>query len=284
MTGYGKGEGNGYVVEMRSVNHKFLDLSMKFPRSLMAIENRIKKAVGDKFSRGRIEVFVTRGGREEAPKALRLDHDAARQYIGLLTELKNTYDLPGEVGMEMLASYREIVTEVDESEDADTIWAAIEAPLTASMTALDEMRAVEGAALAKDISDRAGLIALRVDQIEGRAPQVVSDYAVKLRDRIEKLAEGIDINQERLAQEVAMFADRSDITEEIIRARSHLVQLSGMLAEGGPIGRKLDFMLQELNRETNTIGSKASDKEICYMVVDIKGELEKIREQAQNIE
>jgi len=284
MTGYGKGEGGGFVVEMRSVNHKFLDLSMKLSRDLGPLEARIKKVMGEAFSRGRIEVYVYRGGKEEPTRALRLDMEAAQQYIGLLSELKKHFDLPGEVDLKLLSSYGDIVKAEEVTEDAEQVWAAILPPITACCDALKNMRADEGAALALDIRGRAAAIAANIVEVEKHAPAVVTEYQKKLKERVEKLTGGMELDRDRLHQEVALLADRCDVTEEIVRARSHLRQLDDMLSTGGPIGRKLDFLLQEINRELNTIGSKASDKGIAIRVVEMKAELEKVREQAQNIE
>ncbi len=284
MTGFGKGEDGGFVVEMRSVNHKFLDLSIRMPKDLFPLEARLKKAVGEKLSRGRVDIFITRGGSEEAPKVLKLDTAAVKQYLSLLTELKNSYDLPGQVDLSLLASYKDVMAEVEVMEDIDAVWQALAGPLDDALNALNSMREQEGGVLAHDIRERAGLIALNVDAVEKKAPLVVQEYAKRLRERIAQLAEGVDLDEGRLMQEAAIFADRSDITEEIVRARSHLAQLEAMLADANPVGRKMDFLLQEINREVNTMGSKASDQEIARRVVEMKAELEKVREQVQNIE
>ncbi|HLB25360.1 MAG TPA: YicC/YloC family endoribonuclease [Nitrospirota bacterium] len=284
MTGFGKGEGGGYVVEMRSVNHKFLDLSLKLPRTVMPLEARLKKVIGEKFSRGRIDVYVTSGGSEEAPKTLKLDPQAAKQYIAVLSELKSSFDIPGEVDLGLLTSFKDIITEEEDPRDVEEAWDALLPALAAGMSGLDRMRLEEGAALSDEISKRAGTIAALLAEVEKKAPLVVKEYAGKLKERVDKLAQGMELDPGRLMQEVAVYADRCDITEETVRAKSHLGQLAQMLSEGGPIGRKLDFMLQEINREVNTIGSKASDYEIARTVVEMKGELEKMREQVQNIE
>jgi uncharacterized protein (TIGR00255 family) len=284
MTGFGKGEGGGFVVEMRSVNHKFLDLSLKVPRDILQLENRLKKKVGETLSRGRIDIFITRGGVEEAPKAFRLNAEAAKQYIALFDEMKDTFGLPGEVDISLLSQFREILAEVEAPEDADVIWAALDGPLGLAVESLNGMRAQEGAALASDIKARALFVASNLEEIGKRSPVVVDEYAKRLKERVEVLAGGIELDQSRLLQEIALFAERSDITEEIVRGRSHLAQLDTMLQEDGPVGRKMDFLLQEINREVNTIGSKASDRDIAVRVVDMKSELEKIREQVQNIE
>jgi len=285
MTGFGKGEGGGFVVEMRSVNHKFLDLSIKLPRQLMPIEGRVKKTVSDRLSRGRVDIYITRGGSEEPPRALRLDADAAEQYIKILRELKDKFSLPGEVDMALLSVYgKDIVTEAEVEEDLDSVWGFLEAAIISAMDGLEEMRSVEGATLAADIRGRAEGIAANLGEVEKRAPNVVAEYAIKLKERARKLAEGVDVSEDRLAQEVALFADRCDITEEIVRGGSHLAQLDTMLKDDAPVGRKMDFLIQEINRELNTIGSKASDKDMARRVVEMKSELEKIREQAQNVE
>ncbi len=284
MTGFGKGEGGGFVVEMRSVNHKFLDIAPRLPKILSPLEARLKKAIGERFSRGRIDVFVTSGGSEEGPRALKLDVPAAKQYIELLSELKSRFGLPGEVDLNMVGSLKDIIIVQEETGDVEALWAALEAPLREAMDALERMRAEEGANLGADIRSRSRNISLGLDEVAKRSPEVVREYQAKLKERVEKLAQGIELDGERLAQETALMADRCDITEEVVRGRSHLAQLTRMLDDGGPVGRKLDFLIQEINRELNTIGSKASDFEIARRVIEMKSEMEKIREQVQNIE
>ena len=284
MTGFGKGDGGGFVVEMRSVNHKFLDIAPRLPKALSPLEARLKKAIGERFSRGRIDVFVTSGGSEEGPRALKLDVPAAKQYIELLSELKSRFGLPGEVDLNMVGSLKDIIIVQEETGDIDALWTALEAPLKEAMNSLERMRAEEGANLDADIRSRSGNISAGLEEVAGRAPEVVKEYQAKLRERVEKLAKGIELDGERLAQETALMADRCDITEEIVRGRSHIAQMHKMLDDGGPVGRKLDFLIQELNRELNTIGSKASDFEIARRVIEMKSEMEKIREQVQNIE
>ncbi|MGA2193468.1 MAG: YicC/YloC family endoribonuclease [Nitrospirota bacterium] len=284
MTGFGKGEGGGFSVEMRSVNHKFLDLSFKLPKGVLPLESRLKKTISGKFARGRIDVYVTRCAGEESLRGLKLNSDAARQYIGLLSELKTTFDLPGEIDLNLLTSFGDIITAQEVSEDIESAWTQLEAALLLSIEALDRMRVEEGEALAADVRERTIKIAANLDDVERRAPVVIGEYSVRLKERVEKLSASIELDGDRLIQEVALFAERSDITEEIVRARSHLTQFGRMLEEGGPAGRKFDFLIQEINREINTIGSKASDYHIAQKVVEMKSELEKVREQVQNIE
>ncbi|HEX9860749.1 MAG TPA: YicC/YloC family endoribonuclease [Nitrospirota bacterium] len=284
MTGYGKGEGGGYVVEMRSVNHKFLDASLKVPRCMTALEGRIRKAVSDRFSRGRIDVYITQDGGESGARSIRLDTITASRYVGVLTELKEKFGLAGNIDLGMVAGFEDIIVEEEAPLDMEGVWTALAGPLDACMAALDDMRAREGGSLAKDITKRAGMLAANIDEIEKRSPVVVEEYRAKLAARIAKLSEGVELDPARLTQEVALMADRSDVTEEIVRARSHFAQLAEMIASEVPAGRKMDFLIQEINREVNTIGSKASDKDIAYRVVDMKAELEKVREQVQNIE
>lgn len=284
MTGYGKGEGGGYAVEMRSVNHKFLDASLKIPRSMTALEGRIKKAVSDRFSRGRIDVYITQDGGESGARSIRLDAVTASRYVGVLTELKDKFGLAGNIDLGMVAGFKDIIVEEEAPLDMEEVWTALAGPLDECMAALDEMRAREGESLADDITKRAGMLAANIDEIEKRSPVVVEEYRDKLTARIAKLSEGVELDPARLTQEVALMADRSDVTEEIVRARSHFAQLAEMIASEVPAGRKMDFLIQEINREVNTIGSKASDKDIAYRVVEMKAELEKVREQVQNIE
>lgn len=284
MTGYGSGQGGGYSVEMRSVNHKFLDVSIKMPRAVAALEGNIKKALSKRFSRGRFDVYVSMEAEGRPRRVFSLDMDAAGQYVGLLTELRESFGLAGELDLGTVSGFKDIIVEEEQTPDMDEVWAALEGPLNASMDSLLSMRVREGETLAADILTRAKKISAGLDSVEGRAPEVVSEYARKLTERVARLAEGIDIDPDRLHQEVVIFADRCDVTEEIVRARSHLELLEKLLASDEPAGRKMDFLIQELNREVNTIGSKSSDRELAHLVVEMKAELEKIREQVQNIE
>ena len=284
MTGFGKGEGGGFVVEMRSVNHKYLDLSIKLPRGLTQLEARVKKAVSERFSRGRLDVYITRAGGDDGLKVLNLDREAAKNYIAVLTELKDSFGLPGEVDLTLVAGCPDIARAEEEALDIESAWSDLTLALSECMDAIEGMRADEGAALADDIRMRAGWVLTSLGEIEQKAPEVVKEYALKLKERVSRLTDGMELDPARLAQEVALLADRADITEELVRAKTHLDRLEKILAEGGAVGRKMDFLIQELNREVNTIGSKSSDPSISHRVVEIKAEFEKVREQVQNIE
>jgi len=284
MTGYGKSSGGGYTVEMRSVNHKFLDVSVKMPREVLALEARLKKAAGDRLSRGRVDVFINRDPGVGGGRNYSLNREAADQYVSLLRELKDSFGLDGEVDLGLLASFREIVTEDEASEDLEDVWTGLSRGVNEALDSLAAMRAEEGSTLYGDILSRADSLLGMVDAIEARSPEVVKAYAERLRERVAELAEGVGLDEARLAQEVALMAERSDITEEVVRFRSHISQLRDMLDSDGPVGRKMDFLMQELNREANTMGSKSPDTEIAHTVVEIKAELEKIREQVQNVE
>jgi uncharacterized protein (TIGR00255 family) len=284
MTGYGSGSGGGYTVEIRSVNHKFLDVSVKMPRAIAALESNIKKAVSDRCSRGRFDVYVNLEAEGRPKRRFSLDSQAAGQYVGLLTELKERFGLAGDIDLRLVSAFKDLIVEEEETPDMDEVWAALQPVLDGCLASLAGMRDREGAVLAGDISARAGVISGKLGAVEARAPQAVSEHAVKLKERIAKLAEGVTLDDDRLQQEIALLADRGDVTEEIVRGRSHLELLNRLLGSDEPAGRKMDFLIQELNREVNTIGSKASDTEIAHLVVDMKAELEKIREQVQNIE
>ncbi len=284
MTGYGSGKGGGYVVEMRSVNHKFLDVSIKMPRVLTALEANIKNALSERFSRGRFDVYVNMEAEGRPGRVFRLDMDAAGQYVGLLGELKEKFGLTGELDLTTVSGFRDIIVEEEQTPDMEEVWAVLEGTLDASMDSLLGMRIREGEVLAADILSRAKTLSSSLNKVEARAPAVVAEYSQRLTERVARLAEGIDVDPDRLGQEVVIFADRSDVTEEIVRARSHLELLENLLSTDEPAGRKMDFLIQELNREVNTMGSKSSDREIAHLVVDMKAELEKIREQVQNIE
>jgi len=284
MTGFGKASGGGYTVEMRSVNHKFLDVSIRMHRDVMALENRVKKAVGERLSRGRVDVFINRDATSAGTRSYSLNRDAATQYLTVLNELKETFGLGGEIDLGLMASFGDIVSEDEASADLEEVWAGLSGAISDALDSLAVMRTEEGAALARDVLGRSDTLLGMVDTIAGRSPEVVKEYSLRLKERVSEIAAGVTVDEGRLAQEIALMAERSDITEEVVRFRSHISQLKAMVDTDGPVGRKMDFLMQELNREANTMGSKSQDTEIAYTVVDIKAELEKIREQVQNVE
>lgn len=287
MTGYGKGESvhqaGRFVVEVRCVNHRYGEVTVKLPRALMQFENDIKKRVAERLVRGKIDVFI------QVENALALgvptpNLPLARGYLKAFGTIREALGLSGEPDLAFIASQRDVITVAAEAEASlEEIPAELVAALEEALRRVDEMRLFEGESLYADFLKRRETLAQWIARVAERAPAVVAEYAARLKERIGQLCENA-VSEERLALEVAVLADKCDITEELVRLESHLRQFDETLGKGEPVGRKLDFLLQEINREVNTIGSKANDAQIAASVVELKAELEKIREQVQNIE
>jgi uncharacterized protein (TIGR00255 family) len=288
MTGFGRGEGEttlGKVfVESRSVNHRYCDINIKLPRRLAPFENRIKEMVRSEVSRGRIDVSLKLDAAGEGKVQLNADLHLADQYYKVLQTLKEKLRLQGDITLELLAGGKDIITAKEELEDVEPYWQEIATILKQSLREMDEMKRLEGESLAKDLQQRLEQIRQQLNDIKNQAPVRLNAYWDRLRERLQSFLEGNELDSTRFQQEVAFLAERIDITEEIVRAESHLNQLATLLLGRDPVGRKMDFLLQEIHREVNTISAKANDAEISQRVVEIKSELEKIREQVQNIE
>ena len=288
MTGYGKGEsvyaGGRFTVEVRCVNHRYGEITVKLPRALMQFENDIKKRVAERLSRGKIDVFIQVEGAISlgVPTA---NLPLARGYYRAFNSIAEALGLAGEVDLALIASQRDVITVAAETEASiDEIPEELLVALTDALRQVDEMRLFEGGSLLADFQKRRELLSGLIGQVAARAPSVVSEYAARLKERIAQLCSDSGLSDERITLEVALLAEKCDITEELVRLESHLRQFDETLTRNEPVGRKLDFLLQEINREVNTIGSKANDAQIASCVVELKGELEKIREQVQNIE
>lgn len=289
MTGYGRSESlfqnRIFSVEIKSLNHRFLEVFVRLPSTLSSLEPDIKKRITDRFSRGRIEAVVRMDAEPgEGEKRVELNLPIIRYYYDQLVNLKRELNLSGEITLESLTGIKDAVIYTEESLDPARVWEGLRGVLDAAMTALEEMRVREGESIGSDLLRRVELMSRHMEKIRERAPQVVLEYRKKLSDRIRELAEDIALDENRLSQETAIMADRSDITEEIIRFASHTEQLTGLLKGNEAVGRKIDFLLQEMNREANTVGSKSNDAEISQRVVEVKTELSRLREQVQNIE
>lgn len=288
MTGYGRGteeiEGEKAVVEIRSVNNRFLDLQLKLPKSLNFLEDRIKELLRKNLSRGRIYYVLTWEGTEEPFSSLKLNEEATKAYYRLLEELKSKFKFKEKIGLNHLIEFPDLLKKEPEEPDIDRIWPTVDKATLAALSELKRMRETEGERLTKDILERMDRLRLLENLIEDEAPKVVESHRKTLRGKIENLVAQGQIDDERLAQEVAIFAERTDITEECVRLKSHIHQFVAISQKGGVVGRKLTFLMQEMNREANTIGAKALDAPISQKVVEIKEELEKIREQLQNVE
>jgi uncharacterized protein (TIGR00255 family) len=290
MTGYGKAEailaGRKFTMEMKSVNHRFLEISLRLPGMLIPLEGEIKKRIGEKFSRGRIEATfrVDGDGNAENGGRFTLNLPLVRNYNALLCQLKEEFQLRDEVTLAMMAGFRDVFVPAETVQDPTALWEGLSMILAEAIRTLTEMREKEGESLKCDLAARLEMIAGFLEGIAGKAPQVVLDYQKRLTDRIRELTGGMVIDEARLLQEVAIMAERSDITEEVVRFRSHIGQFTDLLAGADAAGRKIDFLIQEMGREINTIGSKSGNAEISRSVIEIKSELAKLREQVQNIE
>jgi len=290
MTGYGRAEalldGRKWTVEIKSLNHRYTEVFVRMPAALLALEGEVKRKVGERLTRGRIEVVIRIESEAAQDGEMRFDLNLPllRHYHSLLLQLKETLNLKDDISLGMLAGLKDAFIAKEAEVDLDGAWKGMEAVLEEALSALTEMRKKEGEIILRDMVMRLDLIKRCLDVIEGRAPKVVEEYHRKLTERVKELTGGIEIDAARLSQEVAIMADRMDITEEVVRFRSHLNQLDEMLAGDEAAGRKIDFLLQEVNREVNTMGSKGNDAEISCRVVEIKSELSRMREQVQNIE
>lgn len=288
MTGYGRREGTwtggAVIAEVRAVNHRHCEVVARVPRVLACLEEELKRGVQSRCARGRIELTISMSGGREAQKVFSLDRSLARQYYRLLRELQAEFKLSGTIDAPLLAGFRDLLV-VDERVVPDRKLTQLVKRLASGAVAdLDAMRRREGAALAKDIRARLRDFRGTMEAIRKRAPLAVQGHVERMKLRVEKLLGGAEVDQARLCQELAIYADRGDISEELTRLASHLDQFEAGLASREAVGRTLDFLLQEMGREVNTIGSKANDATIAGHVVQMKAELEKVREQVQNIE
>jgi uncharacterized protein (TIGR00255 family) len=290
MTGYGKAEGilsgRKMTVEMKSVNHRFLEISLRLPQMLLPLESEIKKRMTEQFSRGKIDIVVRANGDGNPADEERfmLNIPLIRNYYALLSQLKGELHITEDISLATLTGLRDIFVPVEIEQQPAELWEGFSGILDEAVKGFSAMRETEGECLTRDLRDRLDAISGFLDKIDSRAPAVVVEYQKRLTERIRELAAGIALDESRLLQEVAIMAERSDITEEIVRLRSHVEQFSDMLADENAAGRKIDFLLQEMGREINTIGSKSGDIEISRFVVEVKSELAKLREQVQNIE
>ncbi len=288
MTGFGRGrDAAGEVeiaTEVRSVNHRFLDISLRVPRIYNCFEPEIRKIVAQSVERGKFDVVINRTGGKGGLMDVMVDQPLAEGYYKCLLQLKKKFGLSGEISLSEILTLKEIIVPLEREEGIEQEWPMVERSLRQALSALDEMRKVEGTALWRDIEAR--LIAIRdmVGSIRPMVNQVTLAAKEKLEKRVQELIGGLELDRDRILQEVAIIADRSDVTEELTRLESHVHQFLVFGAEGSPLGRKLDFLLQELHREVNTLGSKSASTNVASYVVNIKAELEKIREQTQNIE
>jgi uncharacterized protein (TIGR00255 family) len=289
MTGFGRGEASGYgyhfTLELKAVNHRFFEVSVRMPRNLNMLEERIRKVLQEKIQRGRIDVYVNVKETEEKKRLVKVDKDLALSYDKTLKELAFALKTPFETDIYRLAALPEVLSVEDPETDLELLWEPLSKAVGEALNGFVQMRQVEGDKLAEDLLNRLHTLRGEKDEIAGYSDTVVTDYQNRLRERIQiLLGESAILDEARLANEIALFADRVSITEELVRLQSHFDQCRQALQSPEPVGRKLDFLVQEMNREINTIGSKANNLNIAQHVVQMKSELEKIREQVQNLE
>lgn len=287
MTGFGRAkyenEGRIYTVEIKSVNHKYSDISIKLPRFLNYIEDKIRKTISKSISRGKIDVFITFENYSSKGTNIKVNRELAKQYLEELRELANETNIDFRLSVVDISRFPEIL-KIEDDENEEIIEEEV---LIATQMALDKfinMRQIEGQRLVEDIEERVVEIKDKVEKIEKLSENLVQDYINKLETRVNELLQTSVVDENRIAQEIVIFSDKSSIEEELTRLKSHLGQFLDLLKLSSPIGKKMDFLVQEINRETNTIGSKANSLDITNLVVEIKTEVENIREQIQNIE
>jgi uncharacterized protein (TIGR00255 family) len=288
MTGFGAGRGEAggeaVAVELRSVNGKFCEVKPRVPRELSALEPELVKTIKARVSRGVVDAFVRREAGVARGSVPRTDLALAAAYAKAFRDLKESLGLAGEPSVQDLAAMEGVISIGDSASDPEAAASALQQALSAAIDALDQMRRREGEALARDLAARLDAIEKGAREVSRLAPLQVDAVRERLSARIAELTRGVSLDPARLAQEVAVFADRTDVTEELTRLASHVAQARGLIASQAPAGRKLEFLVQELNREINTIGSKSQHAGIAATVVELKAELERIREQVQNVE
>ena len=285
MTGYGRGEatigGRRIVFEIKSVNHKFFEFNSRITRGYLFLEDKLKAYVQGKISRGKVDVFLQIETLEETDVQVLVNHSLASAYVKALEELQQRYQLPDGPSLALLSKYSDIFSVHKAPEDEDAVWEAVRQVADMAIASFLKMREAEGARLKADILEKAGEVIALVEQV---TPETVEAYRERLRAKIEELLQDNRFDEQRVLTEVAIFADKVAVDEETVRLRSHFQQLQKLVDSDGPVGRKIDFLVQEMNREANTIGSKSVNSKIAYLVVDIKALIEKIREQVQNVE
>ena len=288
MTGYGRAEVSAaefdIVVELRSVNHKFFEFSVRLPRSFSFAEDKLKKLCQARIARGKVDMFVTVTGHDVGDAAVEINHSLAKGYVDAIKEIGTTYGLTADVSAAAIARFPDVLSVTRKSIDEDYAWSVLSGVADKAVDAFLEMRRREGERLEADVMGRMNTILDAVSFIESKSPETVAAYRERLDRKMRELLGDAKVDEQRLITEAAIFADRIAVDEETVRLRSHFKQMQEIFASSGPIGRPLDFLVQEMNREINTIGSKSQNVEIAHKVVAVKSEIEKIREQIQNIE
>jgi uncharacterized protein (TIGR00255 family) len=288
MTGFGRceiSEGTRKMtVEMKSVDHRYLDVNMKMPKKLNFFDASIRNLLKSYIQRGKVDLFITFEDTAETNFSLKYNQELAGEYLRYLQQMADQFGLENDIRVSSLSRYPEVLSMEEVQVDEEELWNLLEKALKGACEQFVETRIKEGANLKKDLLAKLDEMLENVEYISVRSPQIIGEYRKKLEDKVKELLDDAHIEESRLATEITIFADKICVDEEIVRLRSHIEHTKATLEEGGAVGRKLDFIAQEMNREANTIGSKAQDIEIAHTVVDIKSEIEKIREQIQNME
>lgn len=288
MTGFGRGrfvnEDRSIAIEIKAVNHRFLDMTVKTPRTLSFVEDKIKAVVQDKIQRGKVDIFVTYTQYQKPGSKVNVDEKLAKEYAEALKKISTVLNLSEDVSATKIASFPEVLSVYEDDMDEELVWSQVKEALSQALDNFTNMRAVEGENLKNNLLGMAQNIENSMETVKEQAPKVPLEYKAKLEQRIANILQSDAVDPTRLAQEVAFFADKCSIDEEITRMGSHIGQMRDILNGGGSVGRKLDFLVQEMNREANTMGSKANNIILTNTVLEMKSEIEKIREQIQNLE
>jgi uncharacterized protein (TIGR00255 family) len=289
MTAYGKGDypqdDKRFLVEIKSLNNRYRDIIIRMPKNLQGFEKQLRTLIDKKIGRGRVEVFFQiESSRETPPYALELNMPMVDAYLKIFAQLSSRSGLNQELRLETLLQMNDVVNVKTDTDDEEEMGKGLYESLSLGLDSLVEMRRKEGAAIETDLRKRLKRVDGFVNDVRGRTSEIVEAYSIRLKENVEKLCQGVEVDGDRIAQEVAIFAERSDITEELVRMGSHIEQFSEYLELDDSVGRRLDFLIQEMNREVNTLGSKASNGFVSRIVVEMKAELEKLREQVQNVE
>ncbi len=288
MTGYGRGEaelnGRSIVIELKSVNNRYLDCNVRLPRSCAFAEEGIKNRIKAITSRGKVDVYITVDSTQADAVAVTLNRPLAESYLKALGEMSAAFGIQNDITVSGLSRFPDVLTVEKLPQDQDALAADLYSVLDLALADFDGMRRTEGAKLKEDLLGKLIHLEHFVSQVEERSPETVREYREKLLSKLQEVLSSTQIDESRVLTEAAIFADKVAVDEETVRLRSHITQFRALLEEGGIVGRKIDFLIQEMNRETNTIGSKCTDLAISHIVVDMKSEIEKLREQVQNIE
>ena len=289
MTSFGRssseeGERRVFTVEMKSVNSRYLDVNIRMPKTLISLEEEIRKMISNSLNRGKVDVFINLKNYNDGSGIPKVDINLAQGYLECLKEIETKLGVKNDISVMQIARFPEVITVVEEEDKIEEVWKELKPLINDSLEMMIGMREVEGNKLKEDILSKISVIEELVSKVEEFADTIPKAFKMKLEERVKELLGNVEIDENRIAMEVCMLADKATVDEEIIRLRSHINQVRETLNLNDPIGRKLDFIVQEMNRETNTIGSKSSDIQMTNIVIDIKNILEKIREQVQNIE